>query len=379
MSSYWQKEDVFLDGDQYFDFLLRDIDSAQKLITIEIYIFNDDIVGKRITQHLIAAHKRGVEVQIIVDGVGSYSFFDRLYGEFEKHGIIVKMFHPLPILHPFYGNLSFKQKVSAFFTRIWRMNQRNHRKIITLDSHTMYVSSYNFTIEHTQDYAQQKWKDMGVRVEGEHVKLAVLNFKKIWQLKEYLKMRQEIKPLLKHAKHSPLRMSSSMFMKRFLYRDLLQRIYKAENRIWLVTPYFIPKGRLILALGKAAKRGVDVRILISKQTDVRLFRTLQFFYYPYLLKKKVKVFQYNKTILHAKNFIIDDFITIGSSNLNHRSLLHDLEVDLSIQKQINKETISKDFIHSADPELEITLEHLKQRTLFDTFLSRLFFVFKYWF
>lgn len=379
MGNYWHKEDVFLDGDQYFDFLIRDIDAAQKLITIEIYIFNDDLLGQRITRHLIAAHKRGVKVQIIVDGVGSYGFFDRLYGEFAAQGIIVKMFHPLPLLHPHYGNLSFKQKVEAFFTRLWRMNQRNHRKIITLDSSTMYVSSYNFSIEHTRDYHETKWKDMGVRVEGEYVKVAVLNFKKIWNLKDYFTLYRQVRPLLKKIKHSPLRMSSTLFMKRYLYRDLLQKINRSERRIWLVTPYFIPKGRLIRALGRAAARGVDVRILISKKTDVRLFRSLQFFYYPYLLQKKVKVFQYTETVLHAKNFIIDDFITIGSSNLNHRSLLHDLEVDLSIQKQINKEIITKDFIQSAQSELEITLEHLKQRTLFDTFLSRLFFVFKYWF
>ena len=341
MSNYWQKEDVFLDGDQYFDFLLRDIDAAQKLITIEIYIFNDDLVGQRIARHLIEAHKRGVEVQIIVDGVGSYGFFDRLYGDFASNGIIVKMFHPLPILHPFYGNLSFKQKVHAFFTRIWRMNQRNHRKIITIDSNTMYVSSFNFSIEHTRDYDQKKWKDMGVRVEGDNVKVAVLNFKKIWKLKEYFQLYPQVKPLLKHAKRSPLRMSSTLFMKRYLYRDLLQKINRANHRIWLVTPYFIPKGRLIRALGRAATRGVDVRILISKKTDVRLFRSLQFFYYPYLLKKKVKVFQYTETVLHAKNFIIDDFITIGSSNLNHRSLLHDLEVDLSIQKQVKRKLYPK--------------------------------------
>lgn len=379
MMNYWDNEEVFLDGDHFFDRLLEDLKQARKLITIEIYIFNDDVVGRRIQNALIEAHKRGVKVELVVDGVGSYGFFNRLYPEFERSGIIVKMFHPLPFYHPFYGNLTFKKKISAFFTRLWRMNQRNHRKIITIDEYTMYVSSYNFTIEHTRDFGEPCWKDMGVRVQGEQTKLAIYNFKKIWNIKDYFRYRKKIKPLLKDIKLAPLRMSHTLLMRRYFYKDLLRKIHHAQDRIWLVTPYFIPKGKLIRALGKAAKRGVDVRILISSKSDVKLFQTLQFFYYPYLMSKGVKIFQYVDTILHAKNFIIDDWMTIGSSNLNHRSILHDLEVDLSIQNQNNKELITQDFIQSTPSELEITFEHLKQRTLFDTFLSRLFFVFKYWF
>lgn len=379
MDNYWESEEIFLDGDHYFDRLLEDIDGARDYITIEIYIFNDDLLGKKIAAHLIEARRRGVKIQIIVDGVGSYSFFDRLYGEFAKAGINVKMFHPLPAYHPLYGNPSLKQRLEIFFTRMWRMNQRNHRKIITIDHRIMYVGSFNFSVEHTRFHSETKWKDMGVRVIGEDVKVAILNFKKNWNLKEYLLFRSRIKNLLKNLKLKPLRMSHNLFMRRFLYRDLLSKINKAESRIWLVTPYFIPKGRLIRAIGRAANRGVDVRVLISFRTDVKLFQALQFFYYPFLIKKGVRIFLFRETVLHAKNFIMDDWMSIGSSNLNHRSILHDLEVDLSIQNQINKELILKDFIQSTPEEIEITQGHLKQRTLFDKFLSRLFFVFKYWF
>ncbi len=146
-----------------------------------------------------------------------------------------------------------------------------------------------------------------------------------------------------------------------------------------MTPYFIPKRNLIRMLGKAAKRGVDVRILISSKTDVKLFQALQFFYYPYLARKGVKIFHYVETVLHAKTFIIDDWMTIGTSNLNHRSILHDLEIDVAIQLQRNKDLILADFIQSTPSQHEITNEHLKLRTVFDKFLARLFFIFKYWF
>ena len=379
-SSYWDKEEVLFDGDQYGDRVLEAIDQAKELITVEIYIFNDDSLGKKIAAHLIQAKKRGVKVQIIVDGVGSYGFFDKLAGVFKNAGIQIKMFHPLPLYHSFYGNIKFTKKISAFFYRIWRMNQRNHRKIITIDYNTMYAGSFNFTAEHTRYHSEKKWKDMGVRVCGENVKLAILQFKKVWGIRGYLRYRKQVKYLLtKQLKLSPLRLNHTLFMKRYYYRDLLQKINKAQKRIWIVTPYFIPKRRLIRVIGKAAQRGVDVRLLISSRTDVKIFQTLQFFYYPYLLKKGVKIFQYTETVLHAKNFIIDDWITIGSSNLNHRSFLHDLEVDLAVQDQKNKEIIEEDFKRSTPSELELTTQHLKQRTLFDKFLSRLFFVFKYWF
>lgn len=380
MGNYWDTEEIFLDGDQYFDRLLKDIDEAQGFITVEIYIFNDDSLGKKIAAHLIQARKRGVKVQIMVDGIGSYGFFEVLAGVFTKAGVNVKMFHPLPLYHPFYGELTLRKKISAFFTRLWRMNQRNHRKIITIDQKIMYTGSFNISAEHTRYHTSATWKDVGIRVSGENVKLAVLQFKKVWHIRSFLRYKKTIKHLLgRHLKNSPLRLNHTMFMKRFYYRDLLQKINRAQHRIWLVTPYFIPKRRLIRVLGKAAKRGVDVRLLISSKTDVAIFRTLQFFYYPYLLKKGVRIFQYKETILHAKNFIIDDWITIGSSNLNHRSFLHDLEVDLSIQEQKNKTIIEEDFKLWTQSEFEITSQHLKQRSLFDKFLSRLFFVFKYWF
>jgi len=136
---------------------------------------------------------------------------------------------------------------------------------------------------------------------------------------------------------------------------------------------------MIRALGRAAKRGVDVRVLISLNTDVKFFIWLQYFYYPYLLSKGVKIFQYTETVLHAKNYIIDDFMTIGSTNLNHRSFIHDLEVDLVIQEEPNKKKVIDHFIASTLAQNSITLEGLKLRPLWDRALSRFFFFFKYWF
>lgn len=380
MAKYWESEKVFLDGDLYFDHLLSDIERARELITVEIYIFNYDHIGKKVASHLIDAHKRGVKVQIIVDGIGTYGYFDQLDKVFSAAGLKVKIFHPLPFFHPYYGNLIFSKKIRAFFTRIGKLNQRNHRKIITIDHNIMYLGSFNFTEEHTSFHTSIKWKDMGVKVTGPNVKLPILYFKKIWQLREFFRYRKLVKaPRMKEAKNAPLRLNHSLMMRRFYYKNLHQRIYTAKDKIWLMTPYFIPTRRLIIALSKAAKRGVDVRILISSKTDIGIFQKLQFFYYAFLINKGVKIFQYVETVLHAKITIIDDWVTVGTSNLNHRSILHDLEVDLSIEDAENKKIIMNDFLMSSPPEQQFTAERLKKRTLLDRLLSRIFFLFKYWF
>jgi cardiolipin synthase len=379
MSGVWSSEKVFLNGDEYFKHMLEDIDRAQEYISVEMYMFNNDPIGKKLADHLISAHSRGVKVQIIVDGIGSFSFFDKLHGLFSRKGIVVKIYNPLPFYHPYFGKLSILKKFSIVGARLWRLNRRNHRKIVTIDHNIMYAGSFNITVEHTSQHHEKPWKDMGVRVTGDHVNFAVLNFKKIWKIRDYYRFkRQNRHALLISWRISPLRLNQTIYMKRFFYKTFLQRIQRSKERIWLMTPYFIPKRRLIRAMGKAAQRGVDVRLLISQHTDVKFFKWLHYFYYGYLVNKGVKVYHYTDSVLHAKNYIIDDFMTIGSTNLNHRSFIHDLEVDLVIQEDDNKTKIEEHFLASSSAQKSITLEALKMRPFWDRILSRLFFLFKYW-
>lgn len=377
--SYWETEELFFDGDQFFDRLIKDIEAARDSITVEVYIFNDDLLGRKMAAHLVAAQIRGVKVQVIVDGVGSYNFYNRLSGLFSKRGVTVKTYNPLPFLHPFYGKVNFLRKLQIYVLRFLRLNKRNHRKIVTIDEHILYSGSFNFTAEHTSFHHASKWKDMGVRVSGQMVKYAVLNFKRNWKLRDYYRYKKVLKKLPRsNWRHSPLRMNHTLMMKRYFYKNFLNNIHRAQKRIWFVTPYFIPRRRIIRLLGAAAARGVDVRLLTTWKTDVKLFRTLQFFYYPYLLSKGVKVFQYSDSVLHAKNYIIDDWMTIGSTNLNHRSLIHDLEVDLVVQDEENKKKVEEHFLEMTGKLELVTIEKMKGLTFADRMMSRLYFLFRYW-
>jgi cardiolipin synthase len=378
--SYWDTEELFFDGDSYFDHLIKDIEDAKNSITVEMYIFNDDLLGKKLAGHLVAAQIRGVKVQIIVDGVGSYNFYERLGGLFEKHGITVRTFNPLPLLHPLTKKVNFLRKFQIFMLRLGRLNKRNHRKVVTIDEQIMYTGSFNFTAEHTSFHHTHAWKDVGIRVTGQMVKYAVLNFKRNWRLRDYYRYKKTLKKLPRsNWRHSPLRMNHTLVMKRYFYKNFLNHIHRAQKRIWFVTPYFIPRRRIIRLLGAAAERGVDVRILTTWKTDVKIFRALQFFYYPYLLSKGVKVFQYADTVLHAKNYIIDEWMTVGSTNLNHRSLIHDLEVDLVVQEEGNLKKMEAHFLELTENLPLVTVDDLRSRSVVDRFMSRLYFLFRYWF
>ncbi len=380
MLTSWNTEEVFLDGDHYFDRILKDIQSAKSSITIEVYMFNDDLLGREVAHHLIAAHARGVKVEVIVDGMGSHRFFDFLYGEFLKNHLAVKVYNPLPFVHPYYGQLTFTKKIYWLINRLIKLNKRDHRKIFTIDETIMYVGSFNVTVEHTLKSDHKPWKDMGVRVTGDQVKFAVLNFKKNWKITDFYQYRKKIRSLkLPSWRFSPLRLNNTLFMRRYFNKNFNQRIFKSKKRIWLMTPYFIPERKLVMGLARAAKRGVDVRLLIASKTDVELFRTLQYFYYPFLIKSGVKVFQYTDTVLHAKNYIIDEWVTVGSSNLNHRSLMHDLEVDLAIQDKVNLKMIEDHFESSVKNLEALSFESLRQRSLWDKIMSGMYFIFRYWF
>lgn len=377
--SYWDEEELFFDGDNYFDRLIKDIETAKSSITVEMYTFNDDLLGRKLAAHLVSAQIRDVKVQVIVDGVGSYNFYERLDGLLKRKGVQVRTYNPLPFIHPFYGQVKFTRRIEIFLLRFLRLNKRNHRKIITIDENIMYTGSFNFAAEHTRFHHSSPWKDVGIRVSGEMVKYAVLNFKRNWKLREYYRYKKQLAKISwSNWRNSPLRINQTLMMKRFFYKNFLNRIHRAEKRIWFVTPYFIPKRRIIRLLGKAAERGVDVRLLTTWKTDVKIFRALQFFYYPYLLSKGVKVFQYSDTVLHAKNYIIDDWMTVGSTNLNHRSLIHDLEVDLVVQSEENMKSLGDHFLEMTGKLEIVSMENMKARTFTDKVITRLYFIFRYW-
>jgi cardiolipin synthase len=324
----WTDSHIFHTGNDYFHSLRRDISKAQKSITLESYIFALDALTQTLLKDLADARQRGCTVKIILDGFGSYEYIPAIDRICEKAGIELRVFHPFPYPLLVFQKLSFLREDRT--QNIFRhMNRRNHRKTVIIDEKIAYLGSLNFTQVHCADFVGDKaWRDTGVRLEGTPVRQLLMAFQVTYLRTYYRGMLSWMNSWRWPQPHgSPaLLLNTTKKMRKGLYRDVLRKLNSAEKRIYITTAYFLPKRNLLRILLKAARRGVDVRILIPGKSDVPLVKWAAFYIVRFLLKRRIPLYEYQKSILHAKTMIIDEDVYIGSFNLNHRSIFHDLEV-----------------------------------------------------
>lgn len=330
----WESVRLFTDGDEYFNAMIEDIDSARSSVAIESYIFAYDRLTQRILDSLARAKARGCQVHLLVDGFGSYSSITFLKIFCRNTHIFFSVFHPVPfliiLLQKFLVRLFSKSE--RFFDR---MNSRNHRKVALIDNSVAYLGSLNFVEYHCRSYVYDSaWRDTGVRVQGAEVNILTRSFNitfiRTFQ-KDFLEWVGRWK-LEQPLPHESINLNTTPKMRKLWYRRLIRNILRAEKCVYITTAYFLPRRSLTRALTLAQKKGVDVRIIIPGKSDTHVVRWAGQSLIEYLSKKKVKIYEYQPTILHAKTMIIDNTAYVGSFNFNHRSLLHDLEVELSFKE-----------------------------------------------
>lgn len=348
--SGWMTESLFVDGDDYFSEVFSSIQKAQHSIYLESYIFESDSLGRRLMRALLDAQNRGVDVKLLIDGVGSANFIAMTLRDTHYSGLDIRVYHPLPWQIPPHfavGKPSGLRTLLRFFSYA---NSRNHRKVIVIDNSTAFVGSLNVSDFHCAEFlGQNAWHDYGVKVQG--VLCQVLNsaFLKIWKSGWRLTEQGFLKPPI------PLQGSSIIPDSQFIVRNdgaklrhkalnrRLLAIRQAKRRIWIANAYFVPAGQLLRALMAAAKRGIDVRILLPTISDVRFMPWVSRAFYESLIKYGVKVYEYGPRVLHAKAMLVDDHCWIGSANLNHRSLLHDYELDVILSSPGVVQKLEKNF------------------------------------
>ncbi|MBO9668258.1 MAG: phosphatidylserine/phosphatidylglycerophosphate/cardiolipin synthase family protein [Bdellovibrio sp.] len=340
----WSQVQIFHTGDAYFSSLLQDIQVAQKSISIECYIFEMDRLTENILRELSKAQQRGVSVKLVIDGFGSYYAIPLLSRFCQQHHIELRIFHALPYPSTWLRRIPAFNKISQ--ASWWRrMNRRNHRKITIIDEKVAYLGSMNFTEVHCEKYVgNSAWRDTGARVEGPPVFPLVRAFQVTYLRTIYTGLLALANRLRAPANmfNTAVQLNTTTRMRRYLYRHILREINHSQKRLYITTAYFLPKRSVLKALLKAAERGVDVRLLLPGKTDVPFSKWASFFLVRFLLQKKLPIYEYQKSILHAKTMIIDDQVYVGSFNLNYRSLFHDLEViahfkdDGSLQNMLNQ-------------------------------------------
>ncbi len=379
----WTKEELFFDGDTYFRRLETEIHLAQRSVEFETYIFEPDALGDRLVQAMTLAAQRGVRVKLQVDGIGSsQAFFKRYFHILQKEGVQVRVFHALPWL---FRKFAYKnQRSELFFSKTIRLlgviNRRNHRKTCVIDRKIAYIGSYNVSTRHLSHYYEKlAWRDTGIRVEGPAIRVIRKLFLFSWYGRRGWSMPvKRFFAGLSSVSKMPLRFNMTRKFRRRFYRDLLKRISVAKEHVWITNAYFVPHRTFISVLRKAAIRGVDVRVLLPKTSDIFFMPWIARSYYYGLLKNQIQIYEYQSSFLHAKSLIVDDYAFVGSSNLNYRSLYHDLELDIVLTQPKSREILEDQFRKDLSFAEEVTLNRWKKMSWLEKVLALPLFLIRYW-
>lgn len=338
-------ESIFIidSGEDYFNKMRQLIDGAQGEILLEVYIFSADSIGNAIVQSLRGAVKRGVRVRLMIDGVGSFEFRTSWVELLQDSGVEIKVYHP--------------------FWQLGRLNKRNHRKVIVVDRNQALLGSSNIG----EDYLH--WRDLSVLVSTKDVAVLAEAFEHEWNRFKKAPSRDS----------KIFRLNNTASRRKNWYQNWLQDIECAERRLWIASAYFIPRQALIRKIIKTAKRGVDVRLIVPQVSDVPVLRLLTRVYLYSLMAFGVRVFQYRNRVFHAKYAVVDDRASVGSTNLNHRSFLHDQEVEFTCDHASFTGDIARIYEKDVTQSDEISLNDLTESSVFIRLISKILYFFRNYF
>lgn len=353
MSEVDQTGRLFFEAESYFKTLLEDINRAESEVILESYTFRLDEVGNDFVSALQHACARGVKVRLLIDGVGSYEHTVRLVDSLESDHCQIRIFHPLPWDFKIFRNaLGAGQHYSEILSYFASINRRNHRKLCIIDAQVAWLGSFNITADHynrTSMKANDDWHDTGLRATGLVVDQLKQNFEQVWQRKGGTRTRRS-RQFLAIGTILDRKQSAS---------EILEVLRNAKTRVWITNAYFNPANRLLKRLKKLALLGVSVQLIVPSRSDVAFFPTMTRTYYADLLNAGIRVFEYQQRVLHSKTMLIDDALVIGSTNLNFRSFIHDLELDALVTDIHMVGQMQQRFERDLECCDEITLRHWK--------------------
>lgn len=376
-SKTWDSELLFFSGADFFAHMRQGVRTAQKSVDLEFYIFEQGKVADALVEALIEAAERGVQVRLVVDGVGSPSF-NQTYGRaLGAKGISCLIYHNLLWSGQFMKTLRTEFKKPKGFVSFFKyLNRRSHRKFVVVDNNRGWIGSFNISDNHLQkppigELARPGWRDTGVCVEGRALSYLTEAFDdQFLKKRDYYKKKFKLWYKRRHFYLGlPIRLNNTHWQRKHFYRDLLARIRSAQQRVWITTAYFVPDTRLLKALEFAASKGVSVRILIPMKSDMPFMNWATRAYYEGLNRSGVEIFEYRPTMLHAKTIIIDNWCSVGTSNLNHRSLFHDLEVDAILTQATTRLELVGAFSRDLENSQKVSLRQIEQRSVSERALS----------
>lgn len=352
-------EELFNDAESYFKALQHRIEHAQFQIDMEVYIYESRHLGRHISDALKRASQRGVSVRLLTDGYGISHDFESTARDLVAHGVDVRIHKPLPWnLEHWRYSVTRTQGLRKWFFLLLAINKRNHRKTIVIDHQHLFMGSINVSNNHLHtDHGGQNWRDTALHVQGTPLKPIEQAFEASWNYSK----RKVRRIIARKALDSHFLLNYTRTLRNHHDDLLLSKIWGAEKRVLITNAYFVPENILLRALVGAARKGVRVNIILPERSDVFFMPWVATYFYRVLLSAGAKIYEYTPAMLHAKTIVIDDWCTIGSSNLNHRSFRHDLEVDYIVQTEQARAQLLQDFESDMSQSTEQKLDDLGKK------------------
>lgn len=319
--------DIMTDGYAFFPELLKDIAEATHHIHINMYIIEDDALGRLVADALMTKARQGVKVRLIYDDVGCWRVPNRFFEQMRESGVEVVPF--LPVRFP-----SFTSKV----------NYRNHRKIIVIDGRIGYIGGMNIA----RRYVSTKWRDTMLRVKGGAVYALQRAFLVDWYFVDHSLITDRVYyPEVQSVNNCLAQVVTSGPMARYpeIMQGFVRIILAARRYIFIETPYFLPNEPILFALKTAALAGVDVRVMCPLYSDARFLDWASRSYLREIHEAGAKVYLYEPGFLHSKLLISDDsLVSCGSTNVDFRSLENNFEANVFIYDEGTALRLKKVFL-----------------------------------
>lgn len=308
--------ELLVDGERFYPAMLKAIEEARQRILLEFYLFESGEIAGRFIEALTQAAARGVAVYLLLDDFGARGLSGADRTALAHAGIELAFYNPLR-----YG----KRRRNLF---------RDHRKLLVVDTQVGFTGGAGITDQfYRHQGGQPPWHEVMVAVYGPSVHDWEALFIRTWNRWS----RTELSPseaAAVAAGESPGRVTLNAPTRMELKRSLLKRLRGAERRIWLATAYFIPSHKIRRALLRAARQGIDVRLLLpGPYTDHPGVRHAGRRFYGRLLRGGVRIFEYQPRFLHAKLLLCDNWASVGSSNIDRWNLRWNLEASQEVDEQ----------------------------------------------
>ncbi|MEY4931523.1 MAG: hypothetical protein RI909_2247 [Bacteroidota bacterium] len=344
-------------GFEYFDLLAHLIRTAEKIIHLQVYIYEDDETGKLIANELIDAAKRGVKVFVVVDGYASQDLSNEFIHRLESSGVQFRFFNPL-----------LKSKYFYF-------GRRMHHKILVVDGCKAMVGGINISNNYNDTVENPAWLDWALYVQGEvaaRLEYVCEDLRK-FEILEVTKTHLRRKRLLLTEQPISVRINDWVRGKKEVTATYLKMLRNAKSHVTIVSSYLLPGKLLRRNLRAASRRGIKIRLVMTGMSDVVIAKYSERYMYRWLLRNKIEIYEYQKNILHGKMAVCDgQWLTLGSYNVNNISAYASIELNLDVHSPVFARLVEKKIESIIKNECkQITEEeHRSRETLLNQFLER---------